>query len=166
MTDNSQGGVATRRGQRLFVAASVALLVVAGLHTAGHFSSAPLDPAGESVLNAMRDYQMDVGMGQQPSLLAIQESLSLTMTILLVGIGLINLSIIAIAGDVPGVLRRLTLLCLIIVGGLVVLYGWYRITPPFVTLFAVELLLVASLIVQRSADNVTIRTTEASSPST
>jgi hypothetical protein len=163
--DNAQAGTAIRRGQRLFVAGSVALLVVAGLHTAGHFSAAPLDPAGESVLDAMRDYQIDVGLGQQPSLLAVQESLSLTMTILLIGIGLINLSIIAIAGEVPGVLRRLTLLGLIIVGGLVVLYGWYRITPPFVTLFAVELLFVASLIVQRSADNATIRTTEASSPS-
>jgi hypothetical protein len=60
---------------------------------------------------------------------------------------------LALAGDVPGVLRRLTLLGVLIVGSLVVLYGWYRITPPFVTLFAVELLFIASLLVQRAGDN-------------
>jgi hypothetical protein len=73
---------------------------------------------------------------------------------------------VALAGDVRGVLRRLTMLNLLIVGSLVILYGWYRITPPFVTLFAVELLFVASLLVQRAADTIEVRRQEVSSPST
>lgn len=165
MAETSQVTTVVKRGQRLFVAASVGLLVVAGLHTLGHFSSSPPDAAGEAVVEAMQNYRIDVGLGQRPSLFDLQNGLSLTMPILLVGIGLINLSIIAIAGDVPGVLRRLTLLGLIIVGALVVLYGWYRITPPFVTLFAVELLFVASLMLQRGADTIVVRAGEASSPS-
>jgi hypothetical protein len=165
MSGEPQVGGVTKRGQRLFVAASVGILVVAVLHTVGHFSAEAPDTAGQAVLNAMASYEMDGGLGQQPSLLAIQKSLSLTMTVLLVGIGLINLSIVAIAGDVPGVLRRLTLLCLVIVGALVALYGWYRVTAPFVTFFAVELLFIASLMVQRGADAIVVRTTEASSPS-
>ncbi len=149
-----QAGVVAKRGYRLFVAASVALLVVAGLHTLGHFSFEAPDAKGQAVLEQMQQYRVDAGLGQQPSLWDIQRSLSLTMAILLAGIGLINLSIVAIAGDVPGVLRRLTMFGLLIVGSLVVLYGWYRVPPPFVTLFAVELLFVASLLVQRGADPV------------
>jgi hypothetical protein len=164
-----QGGqvaTVTQRGARLFTAGTFALLVVAGLHTLGHFSTRAPDPMGGSVLEQMRQYRVDVGLGQQPSLMDIQQSLSLTMTILLVGVGLINLSMVALAGDVRGVLRRLTMLNLLIVGSLVILYGWYRITPPFVTLFAVELLFVASLLVQRAADTIEVRRQEVSSPST
>jgi hypothetical protein len=145
------GGV-VRRGHRLFAAGSVGLIAVAALHTVGHFTAEAPDAAGAVLLTAMQNYRMNLGLGMQPSLWDVQASLSLTMTITLVGLGFINLAVLAIAGETPNLIRRLTLLDVAIVGALVVLYGSYRIPPPFLTLFAVELLFIASLLAQRAAD--------------
>ncbi|MCI0432744.1 MAG: hypothetical protein L0271_03725 [Gemmatimonadetes bacterium] len=140
-----------KRGYRLFAAASVGLGVVAGLHMLGHFA-AQRDAGSSAIANAMRAHGIDMGLGLRPSMWDVHTSLSITMSIGLLALALTNLTIIALAGGVPGLIRRLTLLDLVMVGALVALFATFGLLPPLLTLAAVELLFLASLMQQRSGD--------------
>jgi hypothetical protein len=49
-----------RRGNRLFAAGSIGLIVVALLHGIGNYAPPPADAALNVVLEAMRGYQIDL----------------------------------------------------------------------------------------------------------
>jgi hypothetical protein len=135
-----------RRGRRLFTVASIALIVVACLHAIGHFSPPPSDPAARALLAAMRAYRIPLGLGMQPSILDIQQSLSLTMAITLLWLGLQNLAAAAADGAAGQVVRRLNVISVLGVGTLVGVFGFYRIPPPFTTLAVVEVLFLLALL--------------------
>lgn len=135
-----------RRGNRLFASGSVGLIIVALLHGIGTFAGPPEDTALTSVADAMRGYHFDLGLGMLPSLMDIHESLSLTMSIFLLFIGVQNLVSLRIAGDSARLVRSLSVVNVIFVGALVVLYAVYRIPPPLLTLGVVELLFLLALI--------------------
>jgi hypothetical protein len=133
-----------RAGRRFFSAASLALIVVAGLHTLGHFAP-NADPALQRVEAEMDSFRLPLGMGMNPSLLDIFSSLSLTMTVTLVALGLQNLVVAASRDATARLIRGLTLVDLVAVGALVALYAFYRVPPPLVTLAVIEALFVLSL---------------------
>jgi len=134
-----------RAGRRLFSAASLALIVVAALHTLGHFAP-NTDLALQRVEAEMGSFRLPLGMGMNPSILDIFKSLSLTMTVTLLALGLQNL-VVAASGDVTArLIRRLTLVDLAAVGALVAVCAFHRVPPPLVTLAAVEALFVLSLV--------------------
>jgi hypothetical protein len=85
----------------------------------------------------------------RPSFLDIHKSLSLTMSILLLCLGVQNLMTLRIAGDSEKLVRSLCLVNVTFVGALVVLYAVYRIPPPLMTLGVVELLFLLPLILPR-----------------
>jgi hypothetical protein len=128
-----------RPGRRLFSIAAILLIVVAGLHTLGHFSPPPEDPALREVESAMRGYRLALPLGMNPSVHDVLGSLSLTMTITLLLVGALDL--LVARSEAPS-LRPFIFANVVGVGALVVLYGYYRISPPLVTLALVWVLFV------------------------
>jgi hypothetical protein len=138
---------------RLFASGSIGLIIVAVLHTFGHFAPPPNnDAALEAVVAAMRDYQFDLGIGMKPSTLNILESLSLTMTITVLFLGIQNLLTLAIAGDHCRLVRRLTLLSIICTGALVALYTFYRVPPPLISFAVVEVIFILAWLRHRQPE--------------
>lgn len=127
-------------GYRLFVAASWSLILVGGLHTLGHFAGRPTDPAAEQVFAAMAGYHLPLPFGMEPSVLDVFRDLSLTMAITLVGLGVQNLLVAWYPKVSPPLLRRLAGGTLVVVGALVGLKAFYRISPPLALLTLVEVL--------------------------
>lgn len=138
-----------RRGNRLFASGSIGLIIVALLHGIGTFGGPPEDTSLSTVAEAMRGYHFDLGLGMRPSLMDIHMSLSLTMSIFLLGLGVQNLMTLSVAGDSAKLVRCLCVVNAIFVGALVVLYAVYRIPPPLLTLGVVEVLFLLALIVPR-----------------
>jgi hypothetical protein len=135
-------------GRRAFSTASVLLLLTALAHTAGNwpliFPGAPWSGA----LAAMAAERTPLGIGMAPSVLDIHVALVLTMTVLLVALGTINLVVAAGAGE--EVLRRVLWIDVAAVGALVALYAFYRVPPPLLTFAVVESVLIAALCINRA----------------
>src|SRR5262249_56801530 len=91
-----------RRGRRLFSIASVLMILTSIAHTLGHFQPEPQMAEFANLKSAMQAYQIDL-MGMKPSAYRMLESLSLTLTIMLLMLGLQNLLVAA------GVPSRMTL---------------------------------------------------------
>lgn len=132
-------------GRRLYVAGSIALILVGALHTWGQFAPSPSDPALSAVLTMMRGVRLELGLGMQPSVYDIFRSLAFTMSITLVALGAFGL-IVARADPSARLLRAAILTSTIAVGALVVLQALYRIPPPLISLAVVELLFLAALV--------------------
>jgi len=139
-----------KRGNRLFAAGSIGLIITSILHTIGHFAPPPVnDPALAAVDGAMRAFRFDLGFGMHPSIMDVFESLSLTMSITVLFLGIYNLTTLSLAGNNPRLVRRLTLLNVLGVGALVALYAFYRIPPPLICFAIVEILFLLALILPR-----------------
>ena len=131
------------RGRRLFSVAAMLLIVVAGLHTMGHFSTPPDDPALRAVESSMAGYRIALPLGMNPSVRDVLDSLSLTMTITLLLVAVLDL---IVAGSAVVSLGPFALANVIGIGALAALYGYYRISPPLVALTLVGLLFLAALL--------------------
>ncbi|MGH7493616.1 MAG: LIC_13387 family protein [bacterium] len=129
-----------KRGNRLFAAATISLFLVAAAHTLGHFAGVPEDAALAAVANSMRGYSFDLGMGMHPSFMDIHESLSLTMSLFLIFLGIQNLATLALAPEAKQLLRTLALINFLCAGALVVLYAAYRVPPPLISFAVVSVL--------------------------
>ncbi|HYV05162.1 MAG TPA: hypothetical protein VFB82_11275 [Blastocatellia bacterium] len=134
-----------KRGNKLFAAGSIGLIIVALLHGLGNFAPPPADPALNAVVDAMRGYHFDLGLGMRPSLMDIDTSLSITMSIMLLFVGIQNLVTLRVAGDAGSLVRSLILVNSIFVGAMVMLFAVCRIPPPLVTLGVVEILFLLAL---------------------
>jgi hypothetical protein len=117
---------------RWFRAGAIGLLVVAVLHTFGHFGNAPKDAARLELESAMDTYRFDI-MGMHPSASDITKSLSLTMTIALLFVGVLDLVAAAALSGNTRALRRLAWVNAAGAGALVALFAYYRIPPPMAT---------------------------------
>ncbi len=140
-----------KRGNRLFAAGAIAILLTAILHTLGHFSDPPADPALIAVLHAMNGYRLEMGMAR-PTIMEIHDSLSLTMTILLLVLGSLDLVVLGLAPDATRLLRALKVVNLLGAAGLAVLFMVYPIPPPMFCFATVSLLFLLSLILQKRPD--------------
>jgi hypothetical protein len=128
---------------------------VAGLHTIGHFAPPPDDPALRAVEASMEGYRLDLPLGMQPSIRDVLDSLSLTMTVTLMLIGVLDLLVARSA--VPS-LRSFALANVVGVGALVALYACHRVSPPFVTLALVWVIFVLALVLpERRRDSKEVR---------
>ena len=136
-----------RPGRRTFVVASVFLMLVGVLHSLGHFMPQPADPALAAIEASLRAYHYPLGLGFSPSLMDIQDSLSLTMSIALLWLGLMG-TLVGLSDASPQVLRRMTFMNLAGCAGLMALFAYYRIPPPFVSVALVEVMFALSLIRQ------------------
>lgn len=137
-----------KRGNRLFASGSILLILVAALHSIGHFAPPPAGDAKlAAAIDAMRGYQFDIGFGMLPSFMDVFESISLTMSIMILFVAWLNLTVLSVAGDNARLVRRLTVLNAIGSGALVVLYAYYRVPPPLISFAVVEVIFILALIV-------------------
>jgi len=136
-----------RQGRRLYSSAAVTLLVIAALHTLGHFSGPGTDPERLRIEASLAAFRIDMGLGMRPSLADIRDALSLMMTIMCAGFGGLLLTLAATAAWRP--LRASAFAAAVTVGALLALFACYRIMPPLVTLAVTEVLLLAWLATAR-----------------
>ncbi len=134
-----------RKGHRLFSAASIGLILIAVLHTIGHFAPPPDDLIMTALLTAMKSYRFDLGLAS-PSMLEIFESLSLSVSLMLAWAGLTNLLIAHNAGLRDALMRRVCALNVLGIAALVALFGVYRVPPPAITLAIVDILFVIAFV--------------------
>ena len=134
-------------GRRTFVVASVFLMLVGVLHAAGHFAYRPTDPGVLAIIAALKSQRVPLGLGMAPSMLDLQNALSLTMAGTFVWLGLTG-AIVALAGASAKTLRWMTFVSLAGGAALLMLYAHYRIPTTFVSLALVEVMYALSLLRQ------------------
>ena len=135
-----------RPGRRSFMIASVFLLLVGCLHLYGE-SLKSTDPALLAIQATQRAFHLPLGLGMAPSLLAIEKTLSLTMSIMLLWLGALGV-LIGMSDASAQVLRRFTIMNVVGCGALVMLFAHYRVPPPLVMFALVEMMFVLSLLRQ------------------
>ena len=135
-----------RPGRRTFIIASVFLFLVGCFHVYGS-SVRTTDPGLLAIEAAQRAAHIPLGLGMEPSLLALEKSLTLTMSIMLLWLGTLGV-LIGMSDASPQVLRRFTIVNLLGCGALVFLYAHYRVPPPLVSLALVEMMFVLALLRQ------------------
>lgn len=69
--------------RRLLWVGAIGFVLIAIAHTVGHFQPAPSEPGYLAVDGAMTGYRLAMGLGMEPSLMAIYQSFSLSLVILL-----------------------------------------------------------------------------------
>lgn len=121
-----------RRGYRLLTAASIVLLLEAAAHTYGALSPLPDEPAVQELARMMRDTSAPLGFGMEPSAWDIQRGLALTMTVLLVLMGITGLAMPAAAPDDARVFRRTAALLCTANLALLGLWWFLQVPPPLV----------------------------------
>jgi len=140
-----------RSENRLLMISTVLLLLVAAAHTSGVFSEPPDDPATRAVLDAMRGYTLELGLGMRPSLLDIQISLGLTMTLFL--LFMVAVQVVAMTATEVGspVRSRLILATTLANWALVALYAIYRVPPPLISFVVTSVFLTWAYLGERKA---------------
>jgi len=129
------------RGRRLFTWSCIATIVVAALHTIGNtLSTPPGEGALLAVESAMRGYRLPLGLGMTPSIWEINRALVFTMSICYVAMGALGLAVAGSRDATPPLLSRLALLLAIFSAALTVLYWFYRIPPPLISMAIVTVL--------------------------
>jgi hypothetical protein len=134
-----------RRGRRLFSVASILLILTAVAHTLGQFQPGPQTPEFANLKSTMEAYTFDLGMGMKPSVNAILDSLSFTMSITLFLLGWQNL-LVAMVDESGKMIRRFALVNIIGVGALIALYWYYRIPPPLISFVIVEIVFLLAVL--------------------
>lgn len=132
-----------RKGHRLFSISSLALILLAALHTIGHFAPPPDEFVTSGLMAAMQSFTFDLGLGN-PSVMDAFDSDSLALAILLLWIAVLNLYVArnTVVGD--NVVRKVCTVNVLFLGALVVLFAWYRIPPTAISLGIVEIMFVTS----------------------
>ena len=144
MKGDSVATIMWQRGRRLFSTAGILMILTAAAHTAGHFSP-PNSPAEEQLLAAMRNFQIPMGLGMNPSMMDILGSLSLTVAITFFALGLINLLLAGSAETTERLLRRVTWVNVVWVGGFLSVCYVHHVLPPLTFAVVIEMVLLASL---------------------
>ena len=135
-------------GRRAFSIGCLALIVVACLHALGHFAPPSQDPASLALDAALKSTTIAMPL-LSTSAFAVLQSLSLTMTITFLALGTVGL--VAARSCATETVCRLAVVYGLAVAALVVVYGVYRVGPPFVTLALVLVTFVIALLPVRAA---------------
>jgi hypothetical protein len=139
------------RGRRWFTGASLALALVAALHSWAQLRPPPVDAGLASAVAGMRAYTFPFG-SMTPSLWDVYRSVQFTMSVLLLTVAALNLALASAPDASFGLLRRSAALTALGLAALVALYLFYRVPPPLLLLAAVDALFVAAWLgLRRSA---------------
>lgn len=139
-----------QRGMRLFVGASIGLLLIAAAHTAGHFKEGESTADVAAAEAAMRAGRLDVGMGMRPSVLDVFQSVLLTMSLPLVALAAANLVAVAASSRPDELIMPLASVSALVCLALAALYARYRVTPPLLTFAVLTPLFAAAALRGRS----------------
>lgn len=138
------------KGRRWLSIASLAMVLVAGLHTAGQFASQPEGSAFATALAGMQAARVPMGAGMEPSVFDLFRSLAFTMSVTVVALGVLGLAVAADREAPARLLWRVSLLLALVSLALSALFFAYRVTPPLVS-FAIVFVLYVVATVKASA---------------
>ena len=133
-----------QKGHRLFVVASLLMILTAIFHTLGQFGPSS-GPAETAAINAMKGFHVDLAFGMRPSIFDVFRGLAFTMSITFVAIALLNLIIAASAEVTAGLMRRITWINIIWVAGFTAMTLAYQALPAVISGLVILVFLVASL---------------------
>ncbi|HRC84187.1 MAG TPA: hypothetical protein PK413_01105 [Thermoanaerobaculia bacterium] len=144
------GSMIFRSGTKLFASASIGMILIFFLHTWAHFN--PLSPNKAdsrlgAVFQAMRDYLFELGPGPKPSVLDFFQGMSLSMGLFFAYVGCGNLIVLAVAGDVPGLIPRLALANALFLGSIIGVMFYFKLAP--VVMSTVEILFLLAFFLNR-----------------
>lgn len=131
-------------GRRWLSAASLTMMVVAGLHTAGQFGAEPREPHVAEALAAMRTARLPMGAGMVPSIFDIFRSLTFTMSVTVLALGALGLAVSADREASTRLLRRVAGLLALCSLALTGLYAFYQVPPALVSFVVVSALYVVA----------------------
>jgi hypothetical protein len=133
-----------QKGRRLFVVASILMIVTAVFHTLGQFGPSS-GPAETAAINAMKAFHVDFGFGMRPSIFDVFRGLAFTMSITFAAIALLNLIVAASAEVSAALIRRIAWLNIIWVAAFTALTLGYQALPAVISGLIILVFLVASL---------------------
>lgn len=139
-----------QKGRRLFVIASILMIVTAVFHTLGQFAPSS-GPAETTAINAMQAFRVDLGLGMRPSIFDVFRGLAFTMSITFVAIAALNLVVASSAETSAKLLRRITWVNIIWVVVFTAVTLGYQALPPVISGLVFLVFLVASLAGQKKS---------------
>ena len=125
-------------GRRLYTAASILTLLVAGMHTIGNLQPTP--PEFEGTISAMRGALVPMGMGMTPSIYDIYWSLIFGMSVFIAGFGVLGLVLVTSADANVKVLSRTAATFAAISAGVATICWIADVPPPFISFSVLTLL--------------------------
>lgn len=131
------------KGRRLFTAASIMTIVVAGLHTIGNLQPDP--PEYEGVLTAMRGALVPMGMGMNPSIYDLYWSFIFAISVLVAGLGVLGLVLVSSTDASMKVLSRSAAMFAVIFAGLTAIVWIARVPPPLISFAVLTVLWTLSM---------------------
>ncbi len=137
-------------GRRMFSTASIAMIVVAILHTIGNVAPQAEDAPMLAVRAGMEGYRIPLGIGMSPSIWDIFRGLTFTMSVCLLAMGTLGLVLAADSEAAPRVLSRMAVVLAATSALLTLLYAYYRIPPPLISMAIVTVLYVVAVRSSRS----------------
>ena len=93
-----------------------------------------------AVFDAMRGYRVPLGIGMAPSIWDIFRGLVFTMTVCLLAMGALGLVIAADRDATPRLLSRAAIVLTVMSACLTIMYAFYRIPPPLISMAVVTVL--------------------------
>lgn len=130
----------SRLATNLFTSGAVVLLLTSAAHTLGHFAERPADPVQQELTEHMKRVTQTMG-GMTFSAWQAVECLSLYMSVLAAGLGLVCMVIRPALRACPRVLRPVSGICALVTGGCAAIAFWSHLAPPgafFALAFALE----------------------------
>ena len=135
-----------RPGRRMFTVACFLILLMAAAHNTGFLMAWSSGPEDDKVLNAMKDFHNEMGMGMSPSTYDLFMALAFSMTVLMVGLGVTGLVLAASRSVSSEVIRTLTWIYLGWDAVFTIIGYYYRVPPPVISGVLVGLALITALL--------------------
>ena len=126
-----------KKGNRLFSASNLTLLLVSVLHTMGAFRK-PVGTERTQLIEGMKSCRFNA-MGMNWSIHDVLISVMLAMTVFMIFVAVFNFFIMYSVPS-PVICRRVILINALFMWFLAILFGVFQIPPPFVSFVLVAIL--------------------------
>jgi hypothetical protein len=133
-----------RPGRRMFTVACILILLMALAHNTGFLMAKSSGPEDEKVLDAMKGFHNEMGMGMSPTTYDLFLALAYSMTVLMVGLGVTGLVLAASKSVSTSVIRTITWLYIAWVGAFTAIGYYYQVPPPLISGVVIEVALIAA----------------------
>src|SRR4051794_9175784 len=132
------------RGRRAFSIAAILMLLTTVAHTLGNIQPVT-DPDERVLITQMAAFQLPLGLNMSPSFWDIYQYLIFTMSITMMGLGLVNLALAMSRDAAPALLRRVSWMNLIWVAAFTLLSGLFQIPHALISGTLILLAVLVSL---------------------
>jgi hypothetical protein len=133
-------------GRRLFSTAAILMILTATVHTMGMLLAKPSNPDEEKLFDTMRSVHFPMGLGMTPSMFAIYQDLSFTMSITFAALGLMNLILAASPDSSIRLLRKVAWINAAWLAAFLMLNASLGVPPSLISAVVIGLAVAGSLV--------------------